>query len=167
MKIVVTVIHIHQRVNVKLEKILMMIYNLLHQYRMMIIYLYQSTIMNKIKCLNVVMINQQCEFIFLTSSQLRCRFKILYTHTHTYINRLNEINKINFSVIRENISWWSLCTCACSNTVFLSFCFVLFSSLFNLSIYVYVCLFFCRSRMIEIKKKIYKFRFLFFLCVCV
>jgi hypothetical protein len=102
MKIVVTVIHIHQRVNVKLEKIIMMIYNLLHQYRMMIIYLYQSTIMNKIKCLNVVMINQQCEFIFLTSSQLRCRFKILYTHTH--INRLNEINKINFSVIRENIS---------------------------------------------------------------
>jgi hypothetical protein len=124
MKIVVTVIHIHQRVNVKLEKIIMMIYNLLHQYRMMIIYLYQSTIMNKIKCLNVVMINQQCEFMI----------------------------SVYVRLFEHGIS------------------FFLFCALFLLIQSIYLCI--CLSFLLSIsddrnKKKIYKFRFLFFLCVCV
>jgi hypothetical protein len=81
----------------------MMMTKRLHQYRMIIIHLYQLILMNKIKCLNVVMINQQCEFISFIL--LRFNSGVVSKNPHTHIlKRFNEIYiKIKFSIIRANI----------------------------------------------------------------
>jgi hypothetical protein len=115
---------------------------------------------------------------FLSSSsssfQLRCRFKIFYTHILKDLMRYIKnkffycpskhllMNSVYVRMLEHGISFLFLCFVHC----FLSlYSIYLFMYMYVSSSLMFVFLFFCRSRMIE--KEICKFRFSFFSCVCV